>query len=80
MPATVARASEAMWASSICLKSMRYTWSAPMTTTMSGFSSRMRFIDCRIASAEPENHRLPRRCWAGTDATYAPSMGDMRHV
>jgi hypothetical protein len=54
---------------SICSKSMRYTWSAPITTTMSGFSSWMRFSDCRMASAEPENQRLPRRCCAGTDAT-----------
>ena len=35
------RAPEAMCASIIWPKSMRYTWSAPTTTTMSGFSSWM---------------------------------------
>src|SRR3546814_3366716 len=54
--------------------------SAPITMTMSGFSSVRRFMLCRIASADPENQRLPRRCWAGTEATYEPSIGDMRQV
>ena len=47
---------------------------------MSGFSSLMRLRLCRIASAEPENQRLPRRCCAGTEATYESSSADMRHV
>lgn len=37
--ATVAAAPEAMCASIIWSKSMRYTWSAPTTTMMSGCSS-----------------------------------------
>ncbi len=69
MAATVTPAPDAMCASTIWAKSMRYTWSAPTTTTMSGFSSRSRLRLCRIASAEPLNHRLPSRCCAGTDAT-----------
>ncbi len=35
--ATVTPAPDSRWASTIWLKSMRYTWSAPTTTTMSGF-------------------------------------------
>ena len=40
--ATVAAAPDSMWASTIWEKSIRYTWSAPTTTTMSGRSSWMR--------------------------------------
>jgi len=42
MPATVIGAPDAMCASTICEKSMRYTWSAPTMTTMSGRSSSTR--------------------------------------
>ena len=68
-PATVARAPDRTWKSTMSEKSIRYTWSAPTTTTMSGFSSSMRFIDWKMALAEPRNHSLPRRCWAGTVTT-----------
>ncbi len=53
----------------ICRGSIRYTWSAPTTTTMSGFSSLIRFIDWKIASAEPLYQCAPRRCCAGTGVT-----------
>ena len=49
----------------ICLGSIRYTWSAPTTTTMSGFSSLIRFIDWKMASAEPVYQCGPSRCCAG---------------
>ena len=71
---------EAMCASIIWLKSIRYTWSAPTTTTMSGCSSPMRFRDWKIASALPRYQRLPRRCCAGTDATYEFSRPERRQV
>ncbi len=41
MPATVSCAPDSTCASTIWEKSMRYTWSAPTTTTMSGRSSSM---------------------------------------
>src|SRR5690349_5573627 len=40
----------------------------------------MRLRLCRIASADPENQRLPRRCCAGTEATYEFSRPFMRQV
>ncbi len=43
--ATVTPAPCATWWSIICWGSIRYTWSAPKTITMSGFSSLIRFID-----------------------------------
>ena len=45
MAATVTPAPYRRWCSIICAGSIRYTWSAPMTITMSGFSSLIRFID-----------------------------------
>ena len=45
IPATVAPAPDSMCASTICDASIRYTWSAPNTTMMSGCSSTIRFID-----------------------------------
>ena len=45
MPATVAPAPFSMCACTICEASIRYTWSAPKTTMMSGRSSLIRFID-----------------------------------
>ncbi len=45
IPATETAAPDSMWASTIWEASIRYTWSAPNTTMMSGFSSTIRFID-----------------------------------
>ena len=69
MAATVAAAPESTCAATICEKSMRYTWSAPTTTMMSGPSSFTRLRLWKIASALPAYHRLPTRCCAGTGAT-----------
>ena len=78
--ATVAPSPDSICCCTICAKSMRYTWSAPTTTTMSGFSSWMRLSDWKIASAEPENQCLPRRCCAGTVETYEPRIAGSRQV
>ena len=43
MADTVNSAPDATCASTICAKSIRYTWSAPTVTTMSGRSSSMMF-------------------------------------
>ena len=43
--ATVALAPDSMCFSTMSAKSMRYTWSAPTTTTMSGSASSIRFMD-----------------------------------
>ena len=43
--ATVTPAPQAMCWSIICIGSMRNTWSAPNTATMSGLSSKIRFSD-----------------------------------
>jgi hypothetical protein len=67
--ATVAPAPVSMCCCTIELKSMRYTWSAPTTTTMSGRSSWTRFRLWKMASALPRYHRLPTRCCAGTGVT-----------
>ena len=67
--ATVTPAPCSMCWAIICLGSIRYTWSAPMTTTSSGFSSLIRFIDWKIASAEPVYQCGPSRCCAGTGVT-----------
>ena len=69
MAATVTPAPDSMCCSTICEKSIRYTWSAPTTTTMSGFSSLIRLRLWKIASALPRYQRLSTRCWAGTGAT-----------
>ncbi len=69
MAATVQAAPLSMCWSTIWEKSIRYTWSAPTTTTMSGRSSRTRLSDWKIASALPWYHCLPTRCWAGTEET-----------
>ena len=45
IPATVSPAPPSMWASTICDASIRYTWSAPNTTTYSGSSSCSRLND-----------------------------------
>ena len=55
--------------STIWEKSIRYTWSAPTTTMMSGRSSRTRLSDWKIASALPSYQRWPSRCCAGTEDT-----------
>ena len=67
--ATVTPAPYARCCEIICRGSIRYTWSAPKTTTRSGFSSLIRFIDWWIASAEPVYQCGPSRCWAGTGVT-----------
>ena len=54
--------------------------SAPTTTMMSGFSSRTRLSDWKIASALPRYQCLPTRCWAGTGVTWLPSIVDIRQV
>ena len=69
MAATVTPAPWVTWWSIICWGSIRYTWSAPTTTTRSGFSSLIRFIDWKIASAEPVYQCGPSRCCAGTGVT-----------
>jgi hypothetical protein len=69
MAATVTPAPCRTWWSIICIGSIRYTWSAPKTITMSGCSSLIRFIDWKMASAEPVYQCGPRRCWAGTGVT-----------
>ncbi len=69
MAATVTPAPCRTWWSIICTGSIRYTWSAPKTITMSGRSSLIRFIDWKMASAEPVYQCGPRRCWAGTGVT-----------
>ena len=69
MPATVTAAPDSMCWATICRGSMRYTWSAPNTTTYSGLSSKIRLNDCRIASALPVYQRGPSRCCAGTGVT-----------
>ena len=67
--ATEQDAPDAMCASTICEKSIRYTWSAPTTTTMSGSSSTIRLRLWKIASADPRYQCLPTRCCAGTGVT-----------
>ena len=67
--ATVTPAPDSTCCSTICEKSIRYTWSAPTTTTMSGLSSSIVFRLWKIASALPWYQDLSMRCWAGIGAT-----------
>ena len=69
MAATVTPAPDSTCCSTICEKSIRYTWSAPTTTTMSGFSSVIVLKLWKIASALPWYQDLSMRCWAGMGAT-----------
>ena len=69
MAATVTPAPDSRCCSTICEKSIRYTWSAPTTTTMSGFSSVIVLKLWKIASALPWYQDLSMRCWAGIGAT-----------
>ena len=39
----------------------------------------MRLNDCKMASAEPVNHRFPSRCWAGTGVMYSPANPESCH-
>ena len=55
--------------STIWEKSIRYTWSAPTTTTVSGRSSVIVFRLWKMASALPWYQDLPIRCCAGMGAT-----------
>ena len=67
--ATVTPAPDSMCCSTIWEKSMRYTWSAPTTTTMSGPSSWIVLTLWKIASALPWYQDLSMRCCAGMGAT-----------